>query len=212
MNSLMDPVPIPSSSRAPVSQVIAGFLMVDESPRFPLMALAAALENRAFGVLLILFALPNLIPLPGLSTVCGLPIAWLGGQMALGLTIPWLPARFAGITFERALFRQLMARVEPRLAWVERRLRPRLFALTSRPAERVLGMFLVVLGITLALPIPFGNGPPGVAVALTALGLMERDGVLVLVGVVTGVLALALAGSVVAGMAGGAILVWQHLV
>ena len=36
----------------------------------------------------------------------------------------------------------------------------------------------------MALPIPFGDMLPGVALALFALGMMQRDGVAVLLGVV----------------------------
>lgn len=44
---------------------------------------------------------------------------------------------------------------------------------------------MVVLGLLLLLPIPiFGNLPPGIAVVILGLGLVERDGVFILAGVV----------------------------
>jgi len=43
----------------------------------------------------------------------------------------------------------------------------------------------VVLGLLLMLPIPiFGNLPPGIAVCILGLGLVERDGVFIFSGIV----------------------------
>lgn len=210
------PPPPPSppslpSPREPISRVIGDFIAGGDAPRVRLMDLAELLAERAFGMLLILFALPNFIPIPGLSLVCGLPIAWLGVQMAAGRRKPWLPQRFASVTIDRVLFRQLIVRVEPWMVRVERRLRPRLFFFTSRLVERFLGGFLFALGITLALPIPLGNVPPGIAVIILALGLMERDGAVVLFGLLVGVVAMAFALSMAAGVAGGIFLAWRYL-
>ena len=56
--------------------------------------LLAGLGERAFGALLLVFALPNCLPvpaLPGLSTLMALPLVLLSAQLALGRRQPWLP-------------------------------------------------------------------------------------------------------------------------
>jgi hypothetical protein len=79
------------------------------------------------------------------------------------------------------------------------------------PVERLLGFFVVVLGVVLALPIWGGNLLPAIAVAIIGVGLMERDGIAVSAGFAVGVFSLI----VVAGIIGTAIYVlvraWQSM-
>jgi hypothetical protein len=66
--------------------------------------------------------------------------------------------------------------------------RPRLTFLHAGPgmARLVgLGVALAGLGLMLPLPIPFSNALPAWAVVLLALGLMERDGLFLLLGHLT---------------------------
>ena len=56
--------------------------------------MVAKLESRGYGVLLFLFAAPNLTPgpsLPGFSTIFALPLMLIAAQMALGIDSPKLP-------------------------------------------------------------------------------------------------------------------------
>ena len=48
--------------------------------------------------------------------------------------------------------------------------------------ERLIGAGCLLLAIILVLPVPLGNLPPAVAICAFALGLLQRDGVAVLVG------------------------------
>ena len=64
----------------------------------------------------------------------------------------------------------------------------------------MLAVLILVLAVILALPLPAGNLLPAWAIALLALGLMERDGRLVAIGIVASVVALAwIAALLVAG-------------
>jgi hypothetical protein len=55
-----------------------------------------------------------------------------------------------------------------------------------------------VLAVIVSLPIPFGNQPPGIAMAILALAWIERDGVWVIVGLVVAAIAVAIAAAVAA--------------
>jgi len=169
-------------------------------------------EDRAFGTLLLILAVPNVIPMPGLSTVVGVPMIFLGAQMALGARRPRLPRRLAAAGFERASFRAMMDRAMPRLRKVERLLHPRLPVLTSSVAERLLGLFVAVMGAVLALPIMFGNLPPAIGVALVALGLIERDGAAVLAGLIVGALSILWVAALVFGLGEAAIFLFHRLI
>ncbi len=53
--------------------------------------------------------------------------------------------------------------------------------------------------IVMALPIPGANPPPAIACALIAIGILERDGVVVALGIAAGIAALAFASSILYG-------------
>jgi hypothetical protein len=78
--------------------------------------------------------------------------------------------------------------------------RPRLSALFSGPGQRLVGLVCTVFAIVLILPIPLGNILPAAAVSVLSLSLVQRDGVLALLGyglAVASVGVLALAGGVI---------------
>ena len=169
--------------------------------------LIALLGGRGRAGLMLLFALPNVLPAPpGLSGVLGLPLLYLSVQMMLG-RVPWLPGFIGDRAMPRDRFAQLVERLGPLLARAERLLRPRWSLLVSHGAERVLGALCLVLAAVLALPIPFGNMLPAFAICLIALGILERDGVWVAVGSAVGLGALILVAGVVYALVKSAIFI-----
>jgi hypothetical protein len=74
--------------------------------------------------------------------------------------------------------------------------------LTSPLGERFIGLFGIPVAILLAAPIPFGNPPPAIALALLAIGILERDGRFVIAGYVAGLLSFVLVGALVWGLFG----------
>ncbi len=157
------------------------------------------MRDRAFGVLMILLAAPNLLPvaIPGISTILGTPLVILAVQMMIGCNRPWLPSWLTGRSLARRDFQMVVRRLVPPLRRVERLLQPRLALLVSPAVERAMGALCLVLAVVMVLPIPFGNSLPGLAIAVIALGLIERDGVAVLIGAVLSLVALGVAATVV---------------
>jgi hypothetical protein len=70
------------------------------------------------------------------------------------------------------------------------RVRPRALWLANDWAKIPVGLVCLVLAMIITLPIPLGHTAPGTAICLLALGLMERDGVVIGVGFAAAVLAL----------------------
>src|SRR3712207_5136100 len=155
------------------------------------------LGERAFGLMMILVNLPNLVPVPpGTSTVFAIPMMIFAVQMMLGARQPWLPAAIRNRRLSRSTMSMVVVKCAPYLARFEKICRPRLEFLTSRIAERLIGFFLLILAIVLSLPIPLGNFPPSVAAIVIALGMVERDGRAVLIGFGIGMVALLIASTV----------------
>jgi hypothetical protein len=94
----------------------------------------------------------------------------------------------------------LAERFIPRLVWLERWIKPRYWPLPDRFDERAVGLLALAMGILVTLPIPLGNWFPALTIALSALALSERDGVLLgvasVVGIFAVILLVALAGTV----------------
>ena len=124
--------------------------------------------------------------------------------MMLG-RIPWLPKLIASRSMTRNDFGHLVERVTPWLGWADRFMAPRLQTLVDPRAEKFLGAFCLILSIVLVLPIPLGNMLPAFAVCLIALGVLERDGLWILIGITLGLGSLVIVATVVYALAKTAI-------
>jgi len=171
-------------------------------PRISLGALRNALDDRGFGVLLFIFALPNLVPvnIPLLSAVLGVPLVLLAAQLSYGRHKPWFPDWLTSQSFPREGFVAVVNRALPFLERVEKLLRPRLTVLLSWTGERLVGIAILILAVVLTLPIPFANWLPACGIAVFALAIVEKDGVAVLVGLALGIASVIVAATVVIGL------------
>lgn len=193
----------PKGRRRAVSKLLADFDKDGDGERIVLGDIVRSLAHRGHGLLLLLFALPNLIPLylPGLAALFSLPLAVISAQMLFGRRHPWLPNLVLNRSLARADYERLIGRTAPWLGRVERVLRPRLVALTKPLGQRLIGFLCLALSLLLALPVPFTNIALALPIVLMGLALIARDGVLVMI------------GSALGGTAAGATLVfgWQAL-
>jgi hypothetical protein len=175
--------------------------------RVSLGELMDAMEGRAYGALLLIFAFPNILPSPpGLAAVLGLPLVVLSFGMMLG-RVPWLPGFIRNRSVPRDSFAQVFSRAAPWVEKAERLLRQRLSMLTWGLAQQALGFVCLVLALLLSLPVPFGNMAPSVAICLIGLGVLERDGVWVLAGLVASLGAAAWVGGLAYALVKSAIFV-----
>ncbi len=197
-----------------VSEVLAGIAGTTTGDRVRLRDLVEALGERAFGLLILVFALPNAVGLgtiPGVSTVFGLPQIFIAAQMTVGLSRPWLPAWLLDRSIARADFVTMVETSRPYLVKIERLLRPRWMVLSESVVERLLGLVFLVLALIVSLPIPFGNQPPAAARAVIAIGLVHRDGLWVTMGLVAALVSVAIAAAVVFGGAAAILLIVRHV-
>ncbi|WP_020178426.1 exopolysaccharide biosynthesis protein [Methylopila sp. M107] len=146
--------------------------------RISVGSILAAFGDRAFGALLLVFALPNALPMPpGTSAVLGAPIVFIAFQLMIGRPTLWLPGFITNRSMQREDFATLAGKVEPWVKRLEKLLKPRVPLLTTPLADRLTGLACFILSLILALPIPLGNMPPAIAITAFALGMIESDGV-----------------------------------
>lgn len=155
--------------------------------------IAGALDARAFGLSTLMFSIPSLLPMPpGLPTLVGVALLVVSVQMVAGRRELWLPAFLTKRSMSRKMLVGGFERLTPHLEAAERFARPRLLFMTGGRATVGVGLIVLLMAIVLILPLPpGGNFPPALACAILGLGLAERDGVIVLIGLVASVVSTA---------------------
>lgn len=198
--------------RIPASRLLRDFVAGWQGDRVRLGDIVGVLDDRAYGVLLLVLAAPNIIPnpIPGLSGMLGVPLVLVAAQLMIGRRHPWLPRVLADRSMGAAGFKAVVNRIVPWLERLERLLHPRFRWLCRPPAERLLAAFCVILAIVLALPIPLGNTLPAFAVTLVALGLIEHDGLAIGASIVVGIVSLVVVSAVLVALAKALLFFLQH--
>jgi hypothetical protein len=139
------------------------------------------LDSRAHGVLLLILALPMCIPnVPGISTIFGVLMLAPALQMVLGSRRLMVPVRVRAWRVDCSALRRTFRVATPTLKRIEYLIKPRFSRLTRFPLTIGVGLQTLLMALILILPIPFANWPPGMTVAMTALALLQRDGLLML--------------------------------
>ncbi|MCS6625415.1 exopolysaccharide biosynthesis protein [Roseibacterium beibuensis] len=171
------------SDTRPFSQVLED-IGVKDDPKLYLGELVNAFGERGFGALMLFFGLMNIAIgiIPGTTTILGAPLLLIGLQVMTRQDQLWLPKWALRRSIERAAYRSGVETVLPRVRRVERLSRPRLSLMTSEVSEVLIGMATVVLAFILVLPIWGGNLVPALIISTFGFGLMQRDGLVVLVG------------------------------
>jgi Uncharacterized ABC-type transport system, permease components len=141
--------------------------------------------GRAFGALLFVFSIPNLLPLPpGSSTILGAPLLLLAPQLALGVSGPWLPRFVDNRSLSGADLDKAFGRLIPWVQRVERISRPRIELFFGAIGDRIIGAICSALAFVLILPIPLGNLLPALTIGFFGFALFSRDGIFAVVGYV----------------------------
>ncbi len=181
----------PGSTAVPTSQVLLHAVR-GESEKVSVAEIIDALDARSFGLAVLLFSLPSVVPMPpGVPTVVGIILLIVSVQMVFGREDLWLPGILSKRTFPRKSLVSAFEGLAPKLAWLERLMKPRLLFMTGKAGTIAIGAIVLIMAVVLILPLPpGGNFPPALACTVLALGLVQRDGIVVLLGIVGSVVAM----------------------
>jgi hypothetical protein len=148
--------------------------------------LKKSLHERGFGLLMILFSLILAMLPPGLSAIPAVPIFIFSLQMIAGADYPWLPKWLEEKRITRKNLSLIVDKSSPYLKKLEKFLQPRLTFASSPLGERIVGIFALVFSSSILIPLPLTNFFPALGVALMSLGLLGKDGLLVILGMIIG--------------------------
>lgn len=188
-----------------ISQRIRALVRSLPTTGITLSELIHRVGNDGLLLLTALLTLVFLIPvsIPGVSTVFGAAILLIALSRLFGREL-WIPARLKNKTIGTRKLRPVLRKALPWLQKIERVSRPnRIKWLVAKgPVERMNDASMILGAVLLMMPfgmIPFSNTIPAVAVLFLAIGLLQRDGVCVLLGYISNVATIVYFGVLITG-------------
>ncbi len=180
------------------TQAIEDVVNKSSADRIPVRDLVDAMQAIGFGLVMMIFAFGIIIPLPPpFPSIIAMPLIIFSLQMIAGYTAPKLPKRFEKITVKRSVVAMLVQKSAPYIRKVEHILRPRLGFVTTPRAERVIGFFALIFSSFIVLPMPLSNFIPGLGILIISFGLLGKDGLVVICGIIVGLMGIAISTTAV---------------
>ena len=145
----------------------------------------ALTEERIFGFLFVILALPSALPIPapGYSIPFGVAMFFLAIQLIIGREQPWLPEKMLKGSMKLTTVRSFVKKGIPWLKRIENVTKPRMaYICTSLPGRIIIGVAIALMSISMCIPIPGTNTLPAIGIFITAFGLLEDDGLISLLG------------------------------
>lgn len=149
--------------------------------------LLEAFHENGILLSLIFFSLPVAIPLPyppGFTTIMGIPLIILSVQMLIGSKKVWLPVKFQQYKIKNSLLTAISKKIIPVLEKIEQYSKPRFGFAKSVYCEQFIGLVCLIASIAVTLPIPLTNAIPALGISVISLGLLNRDGIIIIAGFV----------------------------
>jgi hypothetical protein len=159
---------------------------------FSVERILASIGHERFEASLMMFSIPAIVPVPAPLGIVTLPTGAIACQLAAGKKQIALPSFMLNKSVSRRSLAVAIHAILPILEAAEKLVRPRWHWVTHPIARRVIGMLVFVLAIAIAQPLFGFNAFHATSVFAMSLGLAERDGLVVLIGVVAGVLSLSM--------------------
>jgi len=188
-----------------------------DSERLTLGQMLERVGSQGLLLLAALLTLVFLIPvsIPGVSTVFGAAILLIGVSRLLDRPL-WLPGRLRDRDLPAERMRQMAARG---MVWVHRIERVsrahRLPSLAQGRAMDILNsLAFIFAAVLLMMPfgfIPFSNTLPGIALLFYAIGMIQRDGVAILLGHLGTIVTLVYFSVLIGGGGYAVHSLWRHL-
>ncbi len=175
------------------TQVIEDVVNNSSADRIPVRDLVRAMDSVGFGLVMLIFSFGIIIPTPPpFPSIISIPLVVFALQMVAGYKAPKLPEKFSKLTVKRSVLAALVNKSSPYIRKVERILKPRLLFMTSSVAERIIGVFVLLFSSFVLLPIPLSNFIPGLGVLIISFGLLSKDGLIIILGIVVGLFGMVL--------------------
>ena len=172
--------------------------MVQAAPRdyVTLGWLLNALQDRSFGVIVLIIALVGVVP--GASIFVGGLLVVPAVQMILARRIPTFPRFLMSRRIPTPKIAALTRRIIPVLKWAERFVGSR-WRVPVATSKRGVGLVISLLALSLIGPIPFSHIIPIASIMLISFAYLEESGFLLAIAGIGGVVSLIITAATVWG-------------
>lgn len=153
-----------------------------------LFEIKSALHEQGFCILIIIFSLPLSVPIPvppGYTTILSIPLILFLLQLLLGFNSPWMPKWLEKKSFQRSTLAIVVEKTSPALKKIEKFMKPRMSFIFCGLGEKILALIMLLCAISIAIPLPLTNFIPAIGTTLISLGIMSKDGLLSMLGILT---------------------------
>jgi hypothetical protein len=140
---------------------------------------------------LALFSVPTLVPLQMPDGITSAPAAAIGAQLACGAKTLRLPRYILRKQISRRALAIAIHAALPVVEAAERLVRPRWHWISHPISRRAIGVLIFLLAAAIAYPFSGASALHAMSMFVLSLGLAEADGLTILIGVIAGVLSLA---------------------
>ena len=156
---------------------------------FTLEWLMTSLHDQSYAAIILLLAIAAAAP--GISLPAGFLLLVPIFQMIAGRPAPTFPQWIATRPLPTGKLSAVLKRAIPALKVLERAVRPR-WPMPLGATRRIVGLMLLLLTVRLlSNPLPASNVLPAALISFISLAYLEADGLMLTIGLVAGLIALA---------------------
>jgi len=174
------------------------WILDDDGPQTKsLGGLINALEDKAYGVLLFLFAAINVIPaIPGASGILGLPVVFIVAQRAIGRPLS-LPNFMMKAPLPQEKFKTTIRWILPKIQAFETLSAPKSPKSVPPSIDYAIDIWVLIIALSVLVPLPFTAMLPAFCICLIALGKIENNPIVMIIGSIIGMAAVFITVSMV---------------
>ena len=132
-----------------------------------------------------------------MTTIFGAPLIALSIQMILGSKKVKLPKKISEYEINSSSMQKISSKIIPVLEFIEKYTKPRFKFTQSVYCEQFVGVMNFIASIAITIPLPMTNAIPALGITIMAIGLLNRDGVVVLIGFIISIIGVLIAISAI---------------
>ena len=176
------------TSIRPLSHVLEDICQtIEKTENVTIGLLIDAFHERGFGIIMLIFAAPAALPIPGFNAIMSLPLICLALQQTMGRHTIWMPESLLHRPLPRQKMTEIIRMAIPWLKKIEVLIKPRMKWVTWNGPSHFMGFLTLLIALFAALPIPLTHTIPGISIAIIALGILMRDGLAIIAGTTIGI-------------------------
>lgn len=186
------------------SEILQGVVKNSVSDLISFQEVKDSLHQKGFSLLMLFFSLPLSIPFPvppGFTMLPAIPLLVFSAQVIFGSDSPWMPSWLGSKKIKRKTLALMIEKANPYIKKIEAFMKPRFYFFSSKTGKKISAVFTLIFSLSIANPIPFSNMVPAIGIVLISFGLLCRDGLLIFLGILVGILGVAFSFAVIGGAA-----------